>query len=210
MQVLPRLPASHADYLFNFGARAVAISPTGFVYTSSNPAGAACAWWCRHDDALRLAKAAQANGAVDAVARRARARASPPLPDGMELRIGDCRKVLADVPDNAVPLILTDPPYKNESEPLYHWLAEFAARVLVPGGSLICYTGHWSLNRDMRIFDAHLRYWWVLAMLHRQSKRLPGKFVIANHKPVLWYVKEFRRGRSLVPDVLQPLFDVSA
>ena len=39
-------------------------------------------------------------------------------------------------------------------------------------------------------------------MPHHQSQRLPGKFVIANFKPVLWYVKEFRRGRSLVPDFL--------
>jgi hypothetical protein len=41
-------------------------------------------------------------------------------------------------------------------------------------------------------------------MLHHQSQRLPGKFIIANHKPVLWYVKGFRRGRTLVPDVLRP------
>src|SRR5262249_14792442 len=34
--------------------------------------------------------------------------------------------------------------------------------------------------------------------------RLPGKFIIANFKPVLWYVKERRRGSSLVPDVLHP------
>jgi DNA modification methylase len=56
----------------------------------------------------------------------------------------------------------------------------------------------------MPIFDAHLRYWWMLAMLHHQSKRLAGKFIIANFKPVLWYVKEKRRGCTLVPDVLRP------
>ena len=36
-------------------------------------------------------------------------RAAVPLPDGMELRIGDCRVVLSDIPDNSVPLIVTDP-----------------------------------------------------------------------------------------------------
>jgi len=35
----------------------------------------------------------------------------------------------------AVPLILTDPPYGDEAEPLYRWLAEWSARVLIPGGS---------------------------------------------------------------------------
>jgi hypothetical protein len=99
---------------------------------------------------------------------------------------------------------LTDPPYPAEAEPLYRWLAEWSARVLIPGGSLICYTGHWSLDRDMKIFSEHLRFWWELVMMHHQSQRLLGKFVIANFKPVLWYVKEFRRGRTLVPDVLRP------
>jgi DNA methylase len=136
--------------------------------------------------------------------RREKSRNATPLVDGMEMRIGDCRMVLSDVPVNSVPLILTDAPYiGHESAVLYEWLGEFAAKVLIPGGSLICYTGHWSLNRDMRIFDKHLRYWWMLAMMHHQSKSLPGKFVIANFKPVLWYVKEFRRGRTLMPDILR-------
>jgi hypothetical protein len=33
------------------------------------------------------------------------------------------------------------------------------------------------------------------------SQRLPGKFVIPTFKPVLWYVKETRRDRSLMPDL---------
>jgi hypothetical protein len=137
--------------------------------------------------------------------RRDESRGAEPLPDGVELRIGDCRIVLADVPDNSVPLILTDPPYGDEAEPLYHWLAQWAARVLIPGGSLVCYTGQSRLNRDISIFDQQLRYWWLLIMLHDQSQRLPGKFVIANFKPVLWYVKQFRRGRTLMPDILRSI-----
>jgi len=136
-------------------------------------------------------------------ARREASRTAPPLPDGAELRIGDAREVLADVPDASVHLVLTDPPYGDEAEPLYGWLAEWSARVLVPGGSLVCYTGQSRLDRDMRLLGEHLRYWWVLAMLHHQSQRLPGKFVVAEWKPVLWYVKDHRRGRTLVTDVLR-------
>jgi hypothetical protein len=156
-------------------------------------------------DAAKLAenKAEKERHAEETRQRREQSRSAEPLPDGMELRIGDCRTVLSDIPDSSVALVLTDPPYAEESAPLYRWLAEFAARVLIPGGSLICYTGHWSLNRDMRIFDDHLRYWWIFAMLHHQSKRLPGKFIVAGWKPAVWYVKEFRRGRTLVPDVLR-------
>jgi hypothetical protein len=157
-------------------------------------------------EVVRLAQRqeAKAESAGRAEQRRQESRSAPPLPDGMDLRIGDCRDVLADIKDSSVALVLTDPPYAEEAEPLYRWLAKWAARVLIPGGSLICYTGHWSLNRDIGIFDEHLRYWWALAMLHHQSRRLPGKFVIADFKPVLWYVKEFRRGKTLVSDVLEP------
>jgi hypothetical protein len=140
---------------------------------------------------------------IDRDERRARSRNAPVLADGIDLRIGDCRLVLADVPNNSVALVLTDPPYGDESAPLYEWLAAWSARVLIPGGSLVCYTGHSRLDRDMAILGSRLRYWWLLAMLHDQSQRLPGKFVIVNFKPVLWYVKETRRGRTLMPDILR-------
>jgi hypothetical protein len=42
-------------------------------------------------------------------------------------------------------------------------------------------------------------------MRHTRSQRFPGKFVVAEWKPVLWFVKERRRGRSLVTDMLRPL-----
>jgi hypothetical protein len=166
------------------------------------------------DDGDFADKIAEARSSVSRVQRRvireieiekeraARRANAIPLPDGADLRIGDCRGVLADIADNSVPLILTDPPYGDEAEPLYRWLAEFSARVLVPGGSLICFTGQSRLNRDIKIFDGHLRYWWQLKMDHTQPQRFPGKFVIATFKPILWYVKEFRGGRSLIVDTL--------
>ena len=74
------------------------------------------------------------------------------------------------------------------------WKRVATARVLIPGGSLICYTDQSRLDRNTSILDAKLRYWWLLARPHDQLQRLPGKFVIAGHKPVLWYVKDHRRG----------------
>ena len=120
-----------------------------------------------------------------------------------DLRIGDAREVLADVAPLSVHLVLTDPPYGDEAEPLYRWLAEWAERVLVYGGSLICFTGQSRLDRDISIFSERLRWWWLLALRHNQAQRLPGKFVIAEFKPVLWFVKGTRRGRTLVNDVLR-------
>lgn len=72
MQLIPRLPASAVDYLAGFNVRAVAITPTGFVFSSANPSGAVKVWWCRHTDAVRLAKAAFASGDVEGVAKRLR------------------------------------------------------------------------------------------------------------------------------------------
>lgn len=153
------------------------------------------------DQARRVARKEAA--AAETQARRAASRNAEPIPDGLDLRVGDARQVLADVPDASVSLVLTDPPYGDEAEPLYRWLAEWSARVLVPGGSLICYTGQSRLDRDIGIFASQLRYWWLLTMLHHQSQRLPGKFVTAEFKPVLWFVKDHRRGRTLVNDVLR-------
>lgn len=153
------------------------------------------------DGARKAARKEQA--AAETQARREASRNAEPIPDGLDLRIGDAREALADVADRSVALVLTDPPYGDEAEPLYRWLAEWSARVLVDGGSLVCYTGQSRLDRDIGIFAGHLRYWWTLAMLHHQSQRLPGKFVTAEFKPVLWFVKGHRRGRTLVNDVLR-------
>lgn len=155
------------------------------------------------DRELARNKLLKAAAAKETRARREASRVARVLPDAMDLRIGDAREVLADTPDASVALVLTDPPYGDQAEPLYGWLGQWAARVLAPGGSLICYTGQSRLDRDMRLLGEHLRYWWLLAMLHHQSQRLPGKFVIAEFKPVLWYVKEKRRGRTLVNDLLR-------
>lgn len=148
--------------------------------------------------------------AVETKTRREVSRSASVLPDAMNYRVGKARDVMADIPDCSVNLVLTDPPYGDQAQPLYEWLAEWSARVLIPGGSLICYTGQSRLNRDMRIFDRHLRYWWLLTMKHDRAQRLPGKFIVAESKPVLWYVKEFRRGRTLVNDMISSERDRSA
>ena len=143
-------------------------------------------------------------GAEDTRVRRMDTLTAPRIPysQGYDYRIGDARLALADVEDESIPLIITDPPYGDEAEPLYRWLAAYAARVLVPGGSLICYTGQSTLIRDGVIFGEHLKYWWTNIMLHDAAQRLAGKFVIPGFKPILWFVKGFRRGRSLVSDVV--------
>lgn len=120
-----------------------------------------------------------------------------------DFRVGDCRLAFPDIETDSVPLIMTDPPYEEAAEPLWHWLAAWANEVLIPGGSLICYFGGAYINRLYRIFDdTGLTHHWPCIMMHEHAQRLAGRFVIANCKPILWYVKDFRRGRTLVPDVV--------
>jgi DNA methylase len=136
--------------------------------------------------------------------RRRRSREAVPLPDGMKLRLGDARKVLSDIRDNSVSLILTDPPWSDAAEPLYLWLTDFAARVLVPGGALACFVGKARLDRWVAILSRKLRFWWPLSVELDHAQRFMGKFMISEHRPVMLYVKDFRRGRSLIPDRMRP------
>ncbi|KKL23965.1 hypothetical protein LCGC14_2420110, partial [marine sediment metagenome] len=58
------------------------------------------------------------------------------LPIDVSLLTGDFREVLA-LPKNSVDFIFTDPPYDEESIPLYGDLAKLGARVLKPGGRFV-------------------------------------------------------------------------
>jgi DNA modification methylase len=47
----------------------------------------------------------------------------------------------------------------------------------------------------------HLRYWWTLSVEHSHGgQQLPGKWVIAEWKPAVWYVRDRREGRAYVAD----------
>jgi ParB/RepB/Spo0J family partition protein len=105
------------------------------------------------------------------------------------------------VADQSVDLIFTDPPYNEEAVPLYGELAEFGARVLKPGGSLICYAGHYAIPDICNLMREHLRYWWILCLEHTGgAARLPGKWVFVEWKPMLWFVKDNRASNEYVAD----------
>jgi ParB-like chromosome segregation protein Spo0J len=107
-----------------------------------------------------------------------------------EVRRGDFRDVFADLANNSVDLILTDPPYGRLAVPLYTDLAQFAARVLKPGGSLIAYAGQSTLHDVIPNMAEHLRYWWTICLLQGSpTPAIPGVGVFVGWKPILWFVK---------------------
>ena len=88
---------------------------------------------------------------------RRRAAAAPArstrLGRGIEVRCGDFREVLADVPDHSIDAIVTDPPYDRAGVPLFEDFARFALRVLRPGRLAAIYAGNMELDEEMRLFE---------------------------------------------------------
>jgi hypothetical protein len=126
----------------------------------------------------------------DDEARQRMAEAAPPTD---LIRVGDFREVLADLSDESVDMIFTDPPYAKEkgSYPLYRALAEFGSRVLKPGGSLIAYAPTYALADILPLMVPHLRYWNSIIVKHTgQSSRLDYFRTIVKAKCLLWFVKK--------------------
>jgi hypothetical protein len=71
------LSPSARDYLAAFDLAAVAISPTGRVFTSRNPVGASAAFWCRAGEADKVANAAWHRGDIAEAARRLHIAVTP-------------------------------------------------------------------------------------------------------------------------------------
>jgi len=128
-------------------------------------------------------------------------RPDPTLED-LDIRAGDFREVLSDVEPGSVALVLTDPPYPVRYLPLWDALGEWAATGLCSGGSLVAYCGQSILPDALNRLRPHLRYWWTLALVHRQSQMLPGKWVSIGWKPVIWFVRDARATQTMVPDTL--------
>lgn len=132
------------------------------------------------------------------------ATVSTTLPDTVALHVGDFRKLVKKLDDNSVDMIFTDPPYDEDTIPLYGELAKHAARVLKPGGHLLCYAGHYALPDILSKMGEYLRYWWIIALEHSgNSARLPGKWVYVEWKPILWFVKEGRKDKEYVSDLFK-------
>ncbi len=97
---------------------------------------------------------------------------------GWEVRTGDFREVLADLPDHSVDAIVCDPPYNREGVPLYSDLSTFAARVLKPGRLCIAYCGKMALPEHFERLAEHLEYVWTGAIF------LPGRHTIFRRKMI--------------------------
>lgn len=116
---------------------------------------------------------------------------------------GDFREVAKTIPDKSVSLIFTDPPYDRKTLPSYGDLAQLASRILVPGGSLICYLGQYLIDDVCKLVTPHMRLWWTLACIHTgTSARMREYGVVVKWKPMLWFVNKTRGDKLTFVDDL--------
>jgi ParB-like chromosome segregation protein Spo0J len=183
--------------------------PTIFVQSNRDARRAAKALQALGDDAtglLGLTRAEERARTANLARIRIEAAAGPPehTGDAWELRTGDFRDVLADLADQSVDAVVTDPPYNNEGVPLYEPLGAFALRVLKPGRLAVVYAGHLQLDREMELLTrGGLTYMWhganVLSGLHT---RVRVRMVFGQHRSVLLYSAGSYQPHSWLNDVV--------
>lgn len=112
-------------------------------------------------------------------------------PNHYGIRKGDFQKVCADIEDDSVDLVMTDPLWHGEHVNQYANVAKVAARVLRPGGSLIIYLPTKHMLRTIQMLSEHLTYWWTFAAVFDTGCKTT--FVRDNVSPewhpLAWFVK---------------------
>jgi site-specific DNA-methyltransferase (adenine-specific) len=109
------------------------------------------------------------------------------------LHHGDCRVRSAQIEDNSVDLILTDPIYDKPAD--YGDAAHIGKRILKPGGSLLAYCGQ-TYHQDAAIAACkpHLHHLWTLTVLHTGGSNLLNHIgVRCGCKHILWFVNGTNR-----------------
>lgn len=124
--------------------------------------------------------------------KRAQRRLTIAKLDSEELGIhhGDFREAGNIVPDDSVDLVFCDPPYDEESVPMYRDLAVYAARILRPGGWCLAYSGHTFLPQIIDHMRESLTYGWTFGIQHTGGDLRYRKLKLQNKwKPILGFYR---------------------
>ena len=139
-----------------------------------------------------------------AATRAAKASAAKKeITDDYNILHGDFRELAKGIADESVDLIFTDPPYDRKAMPMYGELAEIAARILRPGGSLLAYAGHYLMPDLIPAISKSLRFWWCCGVRHTsQATRMREYGIVVRWKPILWFVRGTRGDKETFLDDL--------
>lgn len=130
------------------------------------------------------------------------------IPPGLPRDISDralliCGTIEDDgyqIDDESIDAIITAPPRSHLEA--YEELAILAARVLRPGGSLLCVATPEYLPAVMAAFSARLAYHWTISAWERLNG-FPMHKINNQWSPVLWFVKGAYKGHW-TSDVIEP------
>jgi len=106
------------------------------------------------------------------------------------------------VDKQSVDVFISDPPYKDVDA--YGKLAEVAAQLLKPGGSVFAMAGQYHLRKIMAAMDPHLMFHWQICYnLKGPTQPIHQKKVTSKWKPFLWYVAGGDYNGPVVVDQIQ-------
>lgn len=141
-------------------------------------------------DTITAARHARRNGQAEA--RNGRIIKALPA-DSIKLfhcRFQDLEKK-AGIKKGSVNLVLTDIPYDRDFLPQLIELAEFAKRVLKPGGLFVTYSGQYYLPQVMEAFGQYLTYRWLAMSTWSGDSNMIHPLQLASQaKPILIYGKD--------------------
>ena len=108
----------------------------------------------------------------------------------MDVREGDFREVLSDIPEGSVDLIFTSPPSDQDSLPLWKDLGVFATRVLKPGALLVASAEQRYLPQIMEALGTSLTYVWLgWARKRAPYSHIDELSIRSKGRPLLFYTK---------------------
>jgi site-specific DNA-methyltransferase (adenine-specific) len=183
--------------------------PVIFVQSDRDARRAAEALRALGDDATGLIGLARAEerariASMDRIRAEAAEGPSEHSGETWELRTGDFREVLADLSDQSVDAIVTDPPYDNAGVPLYGPLGAFCLRVLKLGRLAAVYCGHLHLDEEMELLaKGGLTYMWHgVNVLPGRHTKVRVRKVNGRHRSVLLYSAGPYQPRRWVHDLV--------
>jgi hypothetical protein len=107
---------------------------------------------------------------------------------------------LRSMPADSIDMMFSDPPWDEESLPLYEAAGRLAARVLKPGGWCALYAGKMFLPEIYSILSAWLDYEWTFCVFQPDNQHIMKGLYEAWRPIVLFKKPGERRKHNMLPD----------
>jgi len=120
------------------------------------------------------------------------------------IQCGDCLKLMRELPDGCIDLVVTDPPYGKEFMYVWENLSEQSNRLLKKTGWLLTYSGSLYLPEVLTSLSKYMIYRAIIIVLHAQRNFCWRNKMIDGWKPVLLYGFDNLEDTPMQQNVLWP------